>query len=67
MSETSRSRLLTAITVVGALFLWYVMFSGRVQDARARCIERGGQVVIESDPLSIGHYCVLPNGERERL
>jgi hypothetical protein len=43
------------------------MFADDVQRARAACEARGGHVVIESDAQSIDQYCLLPNGEHERL
>jgi hypothetical protein len=59
--------LLTVAVVAAAIVIGYLLFSGRVQKARAACEARGGQVVIDSDARSIGQYCVLPNGTREPL
>lgn len=58
-----------AVIVAAAMVLGYVMFSDDVRKAREACLARGGQIVIESDGQSVGlpHFCLLPNGERERL
>ena len=48
------------LLVVGA-------FGDDVQRARRDCVDRGGQVVIESNPYKIGQACVLPGGSHVPL
>ena len=58
---------LSALAVGAAVLIFYAMFSDDRRRAQEACIARGGQVVIESDPQSIGQYCMLPNGEKTPL
>lgn len=58
---------ITSLAVVAAVLLMVGLFGDDLARARQGCIDRGGQVVIESDPQSIGQYCVLPDGEKEPL
>jgi uncharacterized membrane protein affecting hemolysin expression len=67
MWATHRSAILTVIVILVALALGIAIFNGRVQRSRQSCEDRGGQVVIQSDPTSIGQYCVFPNGSREPI
>jgi hypothetical protein len=59
--------LITTLAVVAAVLLMVGAFGDDLARAREACTDRGGEVVIESDPQSIEHYCVLPNGEKEPL
>jgi len=59
--------LITTLAVVAAVLLMVGLFGDDLALARQACVDRGGAVVIESDPQSIDQYCVLPNGEREPL
>jgi hypothetical protein len=58
---------ITTLAVVAAVLLMVGVFGDDLARARQSCNDRGGEVVIESDPQSIGQYCVLPNGEKEPL
>jgi hypothetical protein len=57
----------TTLAVVAAMLLMVGLFGDDLARARQACTDRGGEVVIESDPQSIGQYCVLPNGDKEPL
>jgi hypothetical protein len=52
----------TVLAVAAAVLLVVGSFGDDLQRARRACLDQGGQVVIESDPYSIGQRCVLPNG-----
>ena len=67
MWSSYRSAILTVIVILVALALGVSIFNGRVQRSRQSCLDRGGQVVIQSDPTSIGQYCVFPSGSREPI
>ncbi|HYK96124.1 MAG TPA: hypothetical protein VE011_09705 [Candidatus Dormibacteraeota bacterium] len=67
MWATYRSAILTVIVIAAAIVLGVAIFNGRVQKARQACVDRGGQVVILSDPQSIGQYCAFPSGSREPI
>jgi uncharacterized membrane protein affecting hemolysin expression len=67
MWASYRSAILTVIVIVVALALGIAIFNGRVERSRQSCLDRGGQVVIQSDPNSIGQYCVFPSGSREPI
>ena len=69
MPDDLRSKLLTTAVVVVALLLGFAMFRDEVEDSREECTARGGRVVIESngEAQGFGHFCVLPDGTRERL
>lgn len=69
MVDDLRGKVLTTIVVVIALLFGFYLMRDRVLDARADCAARGGQVVIESnaEAQGFGHFCVLPDGTRERL
>jgi hypothetical protein len=67
MWATHRSAILTAAVILLALVLGFMFFNGRVQRARQACEDLGGQVVIVSDPTSIGQYCVYPSGSRDPI
>lgn len=62
-----RSALLTSLVILVALVIGFALFSRKVENARQACVDRGGQVVINSDATSIGQYCVMPNGSREPI
>jgi hypothetical protein len=62
-----RAAILTTGVVVLALVLGLAFVNGKVQRSRQSCVDRGGQVVILSDPNSIGQYCVFPSGSREPI
>ena len=53
---------ITALALVAAVLLMVGAFGDDLQRARRACQDQGGQVVVESDPYSIGQRCVLPNG-----
>ena len=55
----------TALAIAAAILLVVGTFGDDLQRARQACVARGGEVVIQSGPLSIGQYCVLPNGTKE--
>jgi len=59
----------TAVLVVAAVLLWYVVVSGPVARAKAGCVDRGGQIVLDLDErgISLVQYCALPDGSRERI
>lgn len=61
--------MLTAVVVAVAVLLWYGLTSGRVERARASCIDRGGQVTLDLDERGVSYvqWCVLPDGTRERI
>jgi hypothetical protein len=67
MWSSSRSALLTVAVVAVAVVIFAFLFTKKVNNARQDCIDRGGQVVIVSDPLSIAQYCVFPSGSREPI
>jgi hypothetical protein len=67
MWATYRSSIVTVIVILGALVLGLLLFNTRVQNARQACVDRGGQVVILSDPQSVGQYCVYPGGSKEPI
>jgi|GEM_PF-3573052 flagellar biogenesis protein FliO len=62
-----RAAILTTMVIVLALVLGFAFVNGKVQRSRQSCVDRGGQVVIQSDPMSIGQYCVFPSGSREPI
>lgn len=55
---------MTALAIAAAILIVVGMFGDDLARARQSCVDRSGQVVIQSDPQSIGQFCVLPNGER---
>jgi hypothetical protein len=59
--------MLTVAIVAVAVVVFALLFTKKVNNARQDCIDRGGQVVIVTDPLSIGQYCVFPSGSREPI
>ena len=67
MLERYRSQAATVLVVAAALLLGFLFLSGRVRDARQACVDRGGQVVIESDATSIGQFCVWPDGSQQPI
>lgn len=67
MATTVRFWAGTALAIAVAILLVVGMFGDDLQRAHQACVERGGHVVIESDPQSIGQFCVLPSGERVPL
>jgi len=67
MREKVTPLALTALAIAVAMLIFYAAFADDRERARARCTERGGQVVIESDATSIGQYCVMPDGTRSPL
>jgi regulatory protein YycI of two-component signal transduction system YycFG len=67
MWANNRSAILTVGVIVLALVLGLAFVNGKVQRSRQSCVDRGGQVVIQSDPMSIGQYCVFPSGSREPI
>lgn len=67
MWSSYRSAILSVIVILLAIFIGVVLLSDRVQRSRQSCVDRGGQVVIQSDPTSIGQYCVFPSGSREPI
>jgi len=58
---------LSALAVVAAVLIWVMLIGDDRRRAQEGCVARGGEVVILSDAQSIGQYCLLPNGEKERL
>lgn len=67
MWSSWRSALITIAIVAVAVVIFALLFTKNVNDSRQSCIDRGGQVVIQSDPQSIGQYCVFPSGSREPI
>jgi uncharacterized membrane protein affecting hemolysin expression len=67
MWATHRSSIVTVIVILIAVVVGFAVFNGRVQRARQGCEDAGGQVVIVSDPTSIGQYCVYPSGSRDPI
>lgn len=57
----------TALALVAAALLVVGAFGDDVQRARRACLGRGGEVVIASDPYSIGQSCLLPGGSQVPL
>ena len=57
----------TALALLAAAMLLVGAFGDDVQRARRACLDRGGQVVIESDPYRIGQACLLPGGSQVPL
>ena len=57
----------TVLALAAAAALVVGAFGDDVERARRACLERGGQVVIVSDPYSIGQRCVLPGGSQVPL
>ena len=55
---------LSALAIAAAILIVVGMFGDDLARARKSCVDRGGEVVIQSDPQSIGQFCVLPNGDR---
>jgi hypothetical protein len=62
-----RAAILTTGVIILALVLGLAFVNGKVQRSRQSCLDRGGKVVIQSDPMSIGQYCVFPSGSREPI
>jgi putative hemolysin len=60
---------LTVAAIVAAVLIWYAMIHGRVDRARASCVERGGEVVVDLDARGVTYvqWCVLPDGTRELI
>ena len=58
---------LSALAVMAAVLVWVMLIGDDRRHAQEACIARGGEVVIVSDAQSIGQYCLLPNGQKERL
>lgn len=57
----------TVLALAAAGLLVVGAFGDDVERARRTCLDRGGQVVIASDPYSIGQSCVLPGGSQVPL
>jgi hypothetical protein len=57
----------TALALAAAALLLVGTFGDDLQRARRECLDRGGQVVIASDPYSIGQQCILPGGSQVPL
>lgn len=57
----------TVLALAAAALLVVGVFGDDLQRARRACLERGGQVVIVSDPYSIGQHCALPGGSQVPL
>ena len=69
MSTTLRTPLLTAAAIVAAVVIWYSLTHDRVERARASCLDRGGEVVLDLDARGVTfvQWCVLPDGTRELI
>jgi hypothetical protein len=69
VSATVRTRLLTAAAIVAAVVIWYVLTHDRVERARASCLDRGGEVLLDLDArgVTLVQWCVLPDGTRELI
>jgi Domain of unknown function (DUF333) len=57
----------TVLAVAAAVLLVVGAFGDDRQRAQKACVDQGGQVVIQSDPYSIGQRCVFPNGSQVPL
>ena len=57
----------TVLALAAAALLVVGAFGDDVQRARRDCVDRGGHVVIESDPYRIGQACLLPGGSQVPL
>ena len=58
---------LSALAVVAAVLIFFMLIGDDRRRAQEACVARSGEVVIVSDAQSIGQFCLLPNGEKERL
>jgi hypothetical protein len=57
----------TVLALGAAVLLVVGAVGDDVQRARRACLDRGGEVVIESDPYRIGQACLLPGGSQVPL
>ena len=69
MSATLRTGLITAAAIGAAVLIWYAIVHGKVEQSRASCMDRGGQVVLDLDQRGVTYvqWCVLPDGTRELI
>jgi hypothetical protein len=57
----------TVLALLAAVLIVVGAFGDDVGRARKACADQGGEVVIVSDPYSIGQRCVLPDGSQVPL
>ena len=69
MSATLRTGVLTAAATVVAVLIWYAIVHGKVEQSRASCMDRGGEVMLDLDQRGVSYvqWCVMPDGTRELI